>query len=99
MRPTTFECLLAHFAGTPILPIETVAHYLNIDKDTLISQMNERKISLTYFRATDGQKGKKFVMVGDLADHIDNCRQRALEQMAKFSPSAATAQKTNSTSK
>lgn len=98
MRPTTFECLLAHFAGTPMLPIETVAQYLDIDKDTLITKINHRKISLTYFRATDGQKGKKFVMVADLADHIDSCRQRALEQMAKFSSSVATPEEDNSTS-
>ncbi len=84
MRPTTFECLLAHFAGNPMLPIETVAQYLDTDKDTLITKINQRKISLTYFRATDGQKGKKFVMVADLADHIDSCHQKALEQMAKF---------------
>ena len=95
--PTTFECLLAHFAGTPMLPIETVAQYLDVDKDTLISQINQRKISLIYFRATDGQKGKKFVMVADLADHLDNCRQKALKQMAKFSPSAATPEENNST--
>jgi len=43
MRPTTFECLLAHFAGTPMLPIETVAQYLDIEKDTLISKINLRK--------------------------------------------------------
>ena len=90
MRPTTFDCLLAHFAGTPMLPIETVAQYLDIDKDTLIAKINHRKISLTYFRTTDGQKGKKFVMVADLADHIDNCRQRASEQMTKFSSSASS---------
>ncbi|KKL16343.1 hypothetical protein LCGC14_2496530 [marine sediment metagenome] len=98
MRPTTFECLLAHFAGTPMLPIEAVAKYLDIDKDTLISKIHRRKISFTYFRATDGQKGKKFVMVADLADHIDNCREKALEQMAKFPSFAATSEENNSKS-
>lgn len=84
MRPTTFECLLAHFAGNPMLPIETVAQYLDIDKETLVSKMNKRGISLTYFRAVDGQKGRKFVMVSDLADHLDQCHQKAVEEMAKF---------------
>tara|TARA_R100000935_G_C2712680_1_gene114736 strand:+ start:105 stop:404 length:300 start_codon:yes stop_codon:yes gene_type:complete len=98
MRPTTFECLLAHFAGTPMLPIETVAQYLDIEKDTLISKINLRKISLTYFRATDGKKGRKFVMVADLADYIDNCRQRGLKDLAKASSCAATPEDSNSTS-
>jgi hypothetical protein len=84
MRPTTFECLLAHFAGNPMLPLEIVAKYLDIDKDLLISKMNQKKISLTYFRATDGQKGTKFVMIADLADHIDECHRKALEEMDKF---------------
>lgn len=84
MRPTTFDCLLAHFAGSPMIPIETVADYLCIETDTLVSKMNERRIGLSYFRATDGQKGKKFVMVADLADHIDACHCRSLEDTAKF---------------
>lgn len=84
MRPTTFDCLLAHFAGSPMIPIESVAQYLNIETETLVGKMNERRIGLTYFRMTDGQKGKKFVMVSDLADHIDACHQKALEETAKF---------------
>ena len=84
MRPTTFECLLAHFAGSPMIPIETVAAYLEIEKDTLIYKMSQKKIKLTYFRAIDSQKGKKFVMVADLADYLDDCHKKALEEMAKF---------------
>ncbi|MFC0341312.1 pyocin activator PrtN family protein [Paracoccus niistensis] len=84
MKPTTFDCLLAHFAGNPMLSIETVASYLAVDTETLVNKMNQRKIGLTYFRATDGQKGKKFVMVADLAAHIDACHQKAVEEMAKF---------------
>lgn len=84
MRPTTYDCLIAHFAGSPMISIETVAQYLEIDTGTLVNKMNQRRISLTYFRATDGQKGRKFVMVADLADYIDACHKKAVDEMAKF---------------
>lgn len=85
MKPTTFDCLLAHFAGSPIAPLEDVAHLLQIDKDTLVEKMKDRRIGLMYFRTTDTQKGKKFVMVADLADHIDACHQKALQDVARAS--------------
>jgi hypothetical protein len=88
MRPTTFECLLAHFAGNPMLPIETVAKYLEIDKETLVSKINKREISLTYFRAVESQKGRKFVMVSDLADHLDGCHKKAAKEMANANKQA-----------
>ena len=83
MRPTTFECLLAHFAGNPMLTIDVVAQYLNIDTETLVEKIRKRKVGLTYFRPTDGQKGKKFVMVADLADHIDERHKQAVEELTK----------------
>lgn len=82
--PTTFDCLLAHFAGKPFISIETVAQLLELDADTLVEKINQRKIDLTYFRAVDGQKGRKFVMISDLAEHIDACCNRAKEDFAKF---------------
>ena len=80
---STLDCLLAHFAGNPILPIETVANFMHIDCETLVNKINHGKVPLTYFRLTDGQKGKKFIKLVELAEYIDACHAQADQEMAK----------------
>lgn len=81
---TTHDCLLAHFAGNPILAIEVVANYLHIDCETLVNKINQGKVALTYFRLTDGQKGKKFVKTAGLAAYIDTCHAHAQQEFSKL---------------
>lgn len=71
-KMNTIDMLLAHFGGTPIIPIEHVAQYLNYKPDTLKQKIDNGDIRIRYFSMeNNSQKAQKFVKLPDLADLID----------------------------
>lgn len=74
----TINMLLAHFGGSPIIPMENAAQYLQYKPDTLKQKILRGEIRLTAFSIeSESQKAQKFVKLVDLAELIDECYQVA----------------------
>lgn len=68
----TINMLLAHFGGSPIIPMENAAQYLQYKPDTLKQKIQRGEIRLAAFSIEpDSQKAQKFVKLVDLAELID----------------------------
>jgi hypothetical protein len=68
----TINMLIAHFGGSPIIPVENAAEYLRYKPDTLKQKILRGDIRLAAFSIeSDSQKAQKFVKLADLAELID----------------------------
>lgn len=68
----TINMLIAHFGGSPIIPVENAAEYLRYKPGTLKQKILRGDIRLAAFSIeSDSQKAQKFVKRADLAELID----------------------------
>jgi hypothetical protein len=79
-RMTTLEMLIAHFGGTPVIPLEAAATYLGYEPETLAKKADDGDVRVPYFRLDDSQKAIRLMMLNDIANHIEERHRAATKQ-------------------
>lgn len=80
---TTFDMLLAHFGGIPMIPLETAASYWGYEPDTLAKKVEAGDVHLPFFRLDTSQKAARLVMLVDLAKLLDERHLAASYEFSK----------------
>ncbi len=73
---TTLDMLLAHFGGTPVIPLEVAAQYWGYEAETLARKADSGEVRVPYFRLDERQKAARLIMLADIATIIEE-RHRA----------------------
>ena len=76
---TTFEMLLAHFGGVPVIPLEAAAKYWGYEADTLAKKADNGEVRIPYFRLDESQKAARLMMLSDIAVVIEERHRAACE--------------------
>lgn len=76
---TTFDMLLAHFGGIPMIPLEAAAPYWGYEPDTLAKKVEAGDVRLPFFRLDTSQKAARLVMLSDVAELLDERHRAASE--------------------
>ena len=77
---TTFEMLLAHFGGIPMIPLEAAATYWGYEPDTLAKKVEAGDVRLPFFRLDRSQKAARLVMLIDVAKLLDEHHRAASDE-------------------
>ncbi len=80
---TTFEMLLAHFGGVPVIPLEAAAQYWGYEADTLAKKADNGDVRVPYFRLDESQKAARLMMLSDIATVIEERHRAACQAFAE----------------
>lgn len=87
MRPNTAFLLMAQYNGAAIVPLEFVCrdYFRHLTVNKLLRKVLAGQIKLPIIRIEDSQKAAKGVYLTDLADYLDQQREKALRESRQLS--------------
>jgi hypothetical protein len=87
MRPNTAFLLMAQYNGAAIVPLEFVCrdYFRHLTVNKLLRKVLAGQIKLPIIRIEDSQKAAKGVHLTDLADYLDQQREKALKESRQLS--------------
>jgi hypothetical protein len=87
MRPNTAFLLMAQYNGAAIVPLEFICrdYFRHLTVNKLLRKVLAGQIKLPIIRIEDSQKAAKGVHLTDLADYLDQQREKALRESRQLS--------------
>jgi hypothetical protein len=86
MRLTTPFLLMAQYGGAAVVPLEAVRrdYFGHLTTQKLLQKILAGQIRLPVVRIEDSQKAARGVHLQDLADYIDQQREKALKEFRQI---------------
>lgn len=90
MRPNTAFLLMAQYNGAAVIPLEFVVrdYFRHLTVEKMLRKILNGEIRLPIVRIEGSQKAAKGVHLSDLADYLDQQREKALKECRQLGGAA-----------